>query len=196
MVHLGRPHRVHVTYCSEKDQPGPGMQHARNRRPAQNHRHPEEPRRPERQPGHQQINVRSSGHPVRQSFFERVPQHMPVRNDLFHVAHPFAFLPAGCPHPRGPSDHTAGSARTIQSIRRPWRRCPATSAGPSTVSRSMECADPSVIRRKAPDGRRRAARTSRRFRQRPEDHKRRLCRSHSDRATASRAHWPGPACRP
>ena len=66
-AHLLRPHHVHVPRRAEEDQSGPRMQHPGNRRPAENHGHPEEPRGPERQARQQEINVGDRGDPVRQA---------------------------------------------------------------------------------------------------------------------------------
>src|SRR5437867_234731 len=55
----------------------------------QGHGAPEEPRRPKCQSGHQEINVRARGYPVRQSLLECVPEEVPVRKYLFRLIHGF-----------------------------------------------------------------------------------------------------------
>src|SRR5438876_7488831 len=87
IAHLPGPHAVHVQDCADENQPCPGMQHSRNLSAAENDGDPEAPGRPKGQAGKQKVDVRKAGDPVGETLAQRVTEDVPVRNDLFRLAH-------------------------------------------------------------------------------------------------------------
>src|SRR5260221_7382463 len=95
-----------------------------------------------------------------------------------------------------PWGQLAVSARPNRSARRPSPRCPATSAGLSTISPKEESTDSLAVRHKVPAAWRHAAHKLRLCRPLPGDRIHPHSENYNVRATALRASRLTPSCRP